>query len=302
MRSINLANYLYPVPRNSYRPEVPFLKRWLENYRFTRQWMHNRKQGKPDFGVFFWPHLPSKRTALYKALTQLGAHITNNTNVPVRARIFWEDATHRNFQPPGQLHNHSFLNARLTDISKEAVERLHVKVFGYGTFVDPQTHRGQAVMKSDENATHDGRIIQCPTQPELGYVYQQVINNQLSSGEVYDIRVPIIGPEIPFVYLKFRPEETRFFNANSRAELHPLGEILKPQEAVQLAQMAQLAQLDYGELDVLRDADTGRLFVVDINPTPYGPPNNLPPADAQKAITLLAQAFQRRFLRPAPTN
>jgi hypothetical protein len=30
--------------------------------------------------------------------------------------------------------------------------------------------------------------------------------------------------------------------------------------------------LDYGELDAVRDAASGRLYVLDVNNTPFGPP------------------------------
>ena len=49
--------------------------------------------------------------------------------------------------------------------------------------------------------------------------------------------------------------------------------------------------LDYGELDMLRDREDGRLYIVDVNNTPFGPPHGLPKAHAADAVRTLAENF-----------
>ena len=49
--------------------------------------------------------------------------------------------------------------------------------------------------------------------------------------------------------------------------------------------------LDLGELDVLRDASTGRIFIVDVNSMPFGPPRPISLKDGVRAVTLYADAF-----------
>ncbi len=44
------------------------------------------------------------------------------------------------------------------------------------------------------------------------------------------------------------------------------------QEISNLLQFCQLMGMDYGELDVLRDRQDGRIYVVDANSTPLPPP------------------------------
>jgi hypothetical protein len=54
--------------------------------------------------------------------------------------------------------------------------------------------------------------------------------------------------------------------------------------------------LDYGELDVLRDNDSGRIYVVDANRTPIRP-RGLAAADEDAAFGPLAAALQARLGR-----
>ena len=188
-------------------------------------------------------------------------------------------------------------NLRCVDISKQHVERVHRQVFGYGCHVDPRTHRGPCVCKSDQNAAHDGTIIQCPIESvDARFVYQRVIDNTSSDGMALDIRVPVFGSTIPFCYLKRRPLGQRFSNENSAVDLCDVGKLLKADEVERLLQFCDAIGLDYGELDVLRDNGDGRIYVVDVNNTPDGPPNHLPDADAEIALQRMADAFTQEFL------
>jgi hypothetical protein len=51
--------------------------------------------------------------------------------------------------------------------------------------------------------------------------------------------------------------------------------------------------LDLGELDILRDAATGRIFIVDVNRMPFGPPKPIAVRTGIHAVTLYADAFSR---------
>lgn len=54
--------------------------------------------------------------------------------------------------------------------------------------------------------------------------------------------------------------------------------------------------LDWGELDILRNKDDGRAYIVDVNNTPAGPPNHLSKEDKERALQQLATTFARVFL------
>jgi len=48
--------------------------------------------------------------------------------------------------------------------------------------------------------------------------------------------------------------------------------VLSEEEADRVQRFCRGMGLDYGELDAVRDASSGRLYVVDVNNTPFGPP------------------------------
>jgi hypothetical protein len=91
------------------------------------------------------------------------------------------------------------INGKCTDIRKSTVSRIFSQVFGYTLDVDPTTYYGPIVRKSEENATHDGVIINGPTASvDESNVYQKLIDNSFDNDHVLDIRPCVIGSEIPF--------------------------------------------------------------------------------------------------------
>jgi len=101
------------------------------------------------------------------------------------------------------------------------------------------------------------------------------------------LRIPVICGKIPFAYKKYRPIETRFSNTNARAELVDKSAVISADEEAKILAFCRKQGVDYAELDVLRDNDTQKLYVVDVNPTPWGPPNHLDYYAKGKAINLL---------------
>jgi hypothetical protein len=182
------------------------------------------------------------------------------------------------------------LNYRCTDISKSVVDAAWAKVSGRPTAVDPLTHVGAMVVKSETNALHDGRIVTGPlADREPGVFYQRLIDNT-DGNEVIDLRVPIVGGTCGVVYIKRRPIDDRFSNENTSVELALPTDVFSADEIAHIDALAVAMGLDYGELDVLRDRTDGHIAVVDVNKTPYGPPNHLPLAEQARAVRILADA------------
>ena len=170
------------------------------------------------------------------------------------------------------------------------------EVFGYPLLLEPKAFEGICVAKSERNAMHDGRLVHCPTAEVVpGLVYQRLVENSVNAEYVEDIRVPVIGRRIPFVYLKYRLLKNRFSNENLYARMSASDRVLKPEELRLLHSFVRHIGLQYGELDVLRDNVDGRLYIVDANNTPYGPPNHLEPAEVQAALELMTRAFLEEF-------
>jgi glutathione synthase/RimK-type ligase-like ATP-grasp enzyme len=91
----------------------------------------------------------------------------------------------------------------------------------------------------------------------------------------------------------------RFSNENTSAELHETGTVLTTAEVERLLRFCAFIGLDYGELDVLRDKVDGRIYVVDVNSTPDGPPNHLSGPQSEIALARLGAAFEDAFLSRA---
>lgn len=193
------------------------------------------------------------------------------------------------------------LNYLCKDISKAEVGRAHFSAFGYALDVDPATYSGLMVEKSDANATHDGRVVRGPLAAkdiQSGKVYSVLVNNT-HEGCAVDCRLVFLGGSVlPFYYEKMRPLEERFANTNTSVRLRNTADSFTPEELDSIRRVSSSLKADYGELDVLRDNQTGRVYVVDFAKTPVGPPNGLSDQDAGKAVFDMSQALVTNVLLP----
>jgi hypothetical protein len=249
--------------------------------------------------VLSFPDALEPGSVLYKICELRGYRMAHDIRATADVVINWEDCSFRRSyaELEERARKQTVLNLQCKDISKRRVDEVHQAAFGYGLAIDPLRHRGWCVKKSNENATHDGAVIQCPiAELDERYVYQKLVNNQVSDTHIEDIRVPVFGPIIPFCYLKRRPLVSRFSNENTSVGLSEVETVLNPPEIRQILRLCRAIGLDYGELDVLRDKDDGRLYVVDVNNTPWGPPNHLDSRSIPVALQRLSEAFAAAFI------
>ncbi len=246
--------------------------------------------------VLFYPDYPSRDSSIFKICAAAGYGISDCMRDPRVAVFKWKDATFFDAaelekipQRPGKI-----LNGGSLDISKRTVQRVFKKTFGYPLEVNPLEFNGEILEKSDANATHDGRILRGPLKSEdlhADRVYQKAIDNTVGD-LVFELRVPIIGDNIPLVFRKYRTLENRFAVPNRSATMEEPQAVFSPAERTNLLSMARELGIDYGELDVLRDKDD-RIYVVDANNTPCGPPNVLTRDETRVAVMRQAAAFKK---------
>jgi hypothetical protein len=190
----------------------------------------------------------------------------------------------------------AWVNGRCRDTRKQAVDAAAAQAFGYDVRIDPTTWTGRYVVKSDDNARHDGRVMEHPTPAPLpGVRYQRLIDNEVGGGLVEDLRLAVVGRTFPVAYRKLRPVEDRFSNRNSHATLIDPGSVGSPSELEQVLAACDSLGVDYAELDLLRDRTDGRLYLIDVNPTPYGPPNHLERGQGREVIERIGTAFATAF-------
>lgn len=264
---------------------------------FTWLVLFLRNGGSPP-SLIAWPDLPSRRSVLHKLCHELGWELTNQPRKSSVGMMRFEDTTEKRSPLPDWMHQMPapILNQYCSDIRKQTLEKNHMMAFGYGMSVNPLTHSGLLVIKSDANAKHDGRIVQGPLsidQIHASSVYQRVIRNQDEFGCWLDLRVVVMDGIMPLLYLKFKNENERFTNKTASVRLAKTADYLSSEEMKGIAQVMSLHQTDAAELDVLRDADDGRIYVVDINPTPWGPPEKLDKSSQKEAIERMADRLKK---------
>ncbi len=246
--------------------------------------------------VLFYPETPVEDSVTYKLCALLGYGITNvpdrNFDIAFKRR----DDTRFN---PDELSPLSddlpVINRGSIDISKRHVNQVFEDVFEYKLGVDPCTYRGEVVAKSNVNAAHDGRIFECPISSSKvleEMVYQKAIDNTTRDGMVVDYRVPVHGEKIPLIYLKYRPYETRFSNRNSYVYIAEPEVIFTDDELQNIISFASKMGIDFGEFDILRDNKDDRMYIVDANNTPFGPPNGLTGFQELEALHRMAASFK----------
>lgn len=249
--------------------------------------------------IFVYPHYPSRRSTFFRIAKILRYNISNKPVKQMSLAMYWEYNTLRTEYAllESLAASVRVINLNNRNISKEYVDKVFFEVFGYGLAVNPLTYKGHCVKKSTVNAMHDGTIVVCPLMhTEEGYVYQKVIDNTTVDGMVEDIRLPVVADMLPYVFLKKRKIEERFTNNTRFSKLYKTDDVLSDDEQKKILTFCNKLHLDFGELDVLRHKEDGRIYIVDVNNTALGPPVTTSAKESRKAMCLLAEAFRKNFL------
>lgn len=239
--------------------------------------------------VAYVPRAPRPWYLLWGVLRQAG--LTQN-DAPADITIHFSDLTKLDGEPP----TGNTLNGKCRDISKSHVATTFKAIFGYDLSLDPRTATGPYLEKGENNGIHDAEIRTSPRAAEPGRVYQKLIDNRTTRGTVLDYRCPTVFGDIPLVFLKERPIGKRFANLNTRVRLASATVCFSPEELTKIKAFCGAMQLDWGGLDILRDADNGRIYIVDVNKTDMGPPLALPIKQKLAAVKTLGQALRDALL------
>lgn len=278
---------------NRYRKGMPISEMMLKD--LVALWRALRFRGNGT--ILVYPHFPSTGSTIFRIAKHLNLYLTNRIEGSYDRAIYWEYNTVRvEFNKLEMIEGLSVINLNCRDISKDFVDEAMHHAFGYSTRIDPAKHNGIAVRKSLKNAVHDGMMVECPCLPDQGFIYQKLIDSSVNEHEVMDIRIPVMRGLIPHVYLNYRPNNERFKNVPNRAELcEDVHCMLSSEEQRMILNFCKLIHMEYGELDTLRDVHDGRLYIVDANNTPQGPPKNLSKKEKHRAIQLMSAAFKSQF-------
>lgn len=252
--------------------------------------------------VLAYPNLPSRRTTLHKVCR---ANRWELTNVPRKKPLFsirFEDATVKSEPMPEGVKGLVW-NEGCLDISKRTLDQNHLEIFGYGVSIDPLSHKGILLEKSNGNAAHDGQERMGPLSTVLpDKVYQRIIDNRDERGWVMDLRLVYVCGLTPVTYRKFKSDAARYSNETTEVTLAETDSCFSPSELKGIQRLMDRMGVDVAELDILRDRSTNQMFVVDVNPTPWGPPAGLDSMQAKLAISEIAAAFQASLTGERPSK
>lgn len=189
------------------------------------------------------------------------------------------------------------INGRCCDITKSRIADIFAEVAGYELRVDPLRHEGEMVCKSEANSTHDGAVVVGPlTATEPDRAYQRLIDNRHDGKTAVDLRPCVVGDEIPFTYVKYRPLADRFSDRFSHVVAQRTETIFSAGEITLILRFCRRIGLDLGELDVLRDRTDGRIYIVDVATTPNSPGDSFIGLAGARRMGWAADAFRRQFL------
>jgi hypothetical protein len=274
---------------NQYADRVRGMERIFKNLRWHAERLRSSSVhgGRIQY-LTTSPDFPSKRASIHAYAQKLRWVVTNVDRPAAIMRLAFHDTTCAEPQREG------WVNGARGDIAKSTLDVAHRKVFGYGVAVDPLHFKGLMLEKSEANAAHDGREVKGPIDNPVGQrVYQRIIDNRLEDGRFADYRVVVIGEALPCVYCKVKAVGLRYTNETAGVSLLETDDVFSAQEQTQLLALCREMGVDFAELDVLRDRCDGHAYVVDVNPTPYGPPAELRGRARKRAITLGAVALDQ---------
>lgn len=282
--------------RNHYRESMPFTEKLLKDIHSLFSDSLSRWFSSGQYKTLVtYPDYPSKKTTIYKISKRLGWRITNKPVKHADFVLFFHDQTVKDGEDSFLQKQSRVINASCLDISKRKVDQVHMEVFEYNTFIDPRTYSGLALEKSDDNAQHDGIEIQCPiAEAKEGKIYQIIIDNSREERFV-DYRVPVMKGHVPLVYEKIKTAEKRYTNEVIASALFETSDKLSQEEQKGIAAFCETMGAEFCELDVLRHNLDGKIYIVDLNTTPYGPPAGLSDQEHSIAVEKLTESFKMQF-------
>ncbi|MEL6860636.1 MAG: hypothetical protein AAGL11_02275 [Pseudomonadota bacterium] len=252
------------------------------------------KRNRDRKTIAFYPHSAPPWYNIWLA-TQIGdIQIVSDVDKADTVFVFEDETYSRAARQLNADQRSRALNDRVEDISKTHVARVFKNVFGYALDVDPLTYHGPAVCKSDANGTHDGKIVECPISSkdvEEGAVYQRLINTATDGVRNEDLRTNVVKGTLPVVFHKYKTMEGRFGTSYLHTDVRQADEVFSKDEQSQIAAFCREMGLDFGCIDVLRDVNDGRIYIVDVNKTCM-PVLSLKFTEQIKALRLMGGALK----------
>jgi len=192
------------------------------------------------------------------------------------------------------------INFKLKSCQKDYTTEIFDEMFEQKLGINPQEYKGYAVAKHNDNGTKSCFFIKCPLDADEvfeNHIYQKIIDfrHPFDNEILCEIRVPIFGGIVPFVFFKERARGLRFTSKNRKVSIANVEDHLTENEVEEIQKYCRKVGLEYGDLDVLRGED-GLIYIIDVNNTPWWPPNKLFNRDRNIALNIFWNAWLKAFI------
>ncbi|MET0544950.1 MAG: hypothetical protein ABWZ40_01445 [Caulobacterales bacterium] len=270
--------------------------KWLGYYILVRTVAGLRRMAYPSSPqIWFAPDTPRPWYVIWAAVSWAGFRFARS-ETDADIHFYFDDST---WSAP-LSSTFEYVNGRCTDISKSRVAEAFDEAVGYRLSVDPNVYDKLAVEKGQINGAHDGRIVRCPAVAKTGKSYEKLVN-ATENGMAVDLRTSIVGGKPVAVIRKTKPISKRFSIHNSTVKYLEVSEVFTAAETTLIEGFCAVMKLQWGALDVLRDRDDGRIYIVDVNKTDTGPAVDLTWRDRIKLTQALADAVAA-YVSPGSTS
>jgi|GEM_PF-794231 len=249
---------------------------------------------RSNFTIAFTPSRPRPSHLIWSVNRRAGGRLIKDPHKADAVFFFENKTAPKALRRPNPLA--PGFNFFCEDLSAPRIAQAFRRAFGYDIAVEPSAYIGDIVVKSERNGHRDSRIIRAPFKPKGDFAYQRLIDTELQPGFVTDFCCPTVKGEVPLIYVKARPKDARFSKIDSHTALVDTENVLRPEERAQISRFCADIGLDWGCLNVLRDKNDGRIYIVGVNKNDIGPPRALPFKDKLRSVDILAASFKDAVL------
>ena len=151
----------------------------------------------------------------------------------------------------------SVINKGCYDISKKRTAQYFDNLT-----IDPQTYTGLAVRKKDIQCSKDDELIQCPCECDEGYICRRYIETRVDG--VYHTYRLFYMNAIVMLAVVLNPGDFNNKSGERTIERRDI-KIIPSAKRHDIVNGCKAMGVDYCEIDLLRDVNTGEWFVIDIN-------------------------------------
>lgn len=203
--------------------------------------------------ILFYPSAINAECKLYHTMNRLGIEFHNDINKPYDIAIYW--SYHKS--KGNHVINESFYNYGCTDVSKTRID----KIFGTNLIVNPERYSGKVVRKTEEQCSLDEVVINCPAPAQDGYIYRRFIDT-FEDGKPTDLRVFYFNG---LLFVAKKIYLGAMFDRHNYKWVNVHIDIIPELKRLEIISKCQQFGFHIGEIDVLKDSNTGECFVIDIN-------------------------------------